>query len=612
MTETIREARVAQYGILPPVEGGKVVRDQMRSTARYYNDLIALERTRRAVYRDLRSQFADMAPIEDRATRLASELSGLRDAIKAARKDARRRVETRELDDRAKSVYVELKAARDALKLARAAARDDVELQGAVRELDARALVWAKALRATTDSYWGSYLLAEASIEQARKATVDPTFRRARGRERIAREWQSSAEGRIGVQIQGGMSVAELLGGEDTRLRLVDAPESYRGRRTSARGLRRCATKLLYVRVGSEGRAPVWAVFPLILHRSIPSEATIKGATVSLRVEGMRELWTANLTYVREAVPMPQHAGVVALDLGWRKRPDASLRVAYWADDQGGHGEILMPPLIRDQLRRARDLREIQDRHFNRAVRWLQRWLSVADGDALPLWLARERTTLGQWRSHARLRDLVLRWRDARFGGDRRIYEALERWMHRSRHLVQYEDGARSNALRARREVYRMAAVQIARQYGAVVIEDFDLNKAKRLHAPEQEADAPRAQRAQLHASAPGELRQAITQAVRRDGGVIVSLSAIGTTSHCHACGGICEWDQADEISHVCEHCGAAWDQDHNAAVNLLGAFTRERLGDAKNAVVARETSKRSKRFAKRGAASTREGLAAE
>lgn len=594
------EARVAQYGLLPPIEGRQRVEGQIRASARYYNDLIALERCRREVYRSLRREHVDLQALEARRDALAVELQGLRETILAARKLARHRVATADLDARAKQVQTELRTAREMLKAAQQAARDDPQLREAVRRLDERALIWAKALRATTEAYWGSYLLVEASIEQARKATVDPTFRRARGRERVSHDGQGCAEGRIGVQIQGGMTVDELLGGQDTRLRLTDAPDAYRGKRTSARGLRRCATKLLYIRVGSEGRAPVWAVFPLILHRPIPDGAIIKGASISLRVVGHREAWTANLTYTREAVPMPQRAGTVALDLGWRKRPDASLRVAYWVDDQGRHGEITMPERIRGSLHRARDLQEIQDRHFNRAQKWVVRWLQ-ARGDELPAWLLRERATVGQWRSHERLRRLVHHWRDARFAGDRVIFGALERWMHRSRHLYQYQEGARHGALLHRRELYRLTAAQLARAYGTVIVEQFDLSRAKRLKQPEEGEDAPRAQRSQLHASAPGELRQAITQAVQRDGGIVVALSAIGTTSHCHACGGVCTWDQGEQLWHTCEHCGAFWDQDRNAATNLLRQFC-ERPDDAENTAPTRKPSKRAQRFGKRSA----------
>jgi len=595
---TTLEARVAQYGCLAPIENADVVRQQMRLGARYYNELIALERCRRAVYRDLRRKYVDLESVEARVEELAAELMSLREAIKGVRKEARRRVDTADLDQRAKDVQSALRVARVALKDARQAARDNAELRAAVEQLDERAKIWSKALRAMRAPWWGTYLLEEASAEQARKATIDPSFRRARGRERISAAGEGSAEGRIGVQVQGGMTVAELYGCEDTRLRIEPvSPDAWHA---SSRGVRRrCSRTRLWMRVESAGRSPVWAVFPLILHRPIPDDARIKGAVVRLRVLGFREQWTVSVTYAREPAVMPERPGIVALDLGWRQRPDGSLRVAYCADDQGNHREVVMPESVRMRLRKARDLREIQDLHFNRAVRWLARWL---DAGKAPEWLARERPHLGQWRSHGRLRRLVLDWRRTRFVGDERIFAAMERWLHRSRHLYQWEVDAQRKALLARRELYRCTAAQIARAYGRVVIEQFDLATAKRLKAPEQGEDAPLAQRAQLHASAPGEFRQCLTQAVQREGGLVISVDASGTTSHCHACGGVCSWEQGEELWHRCEYCGELWDQDHNAAINLLRRFTRDHSGDATNPAPARKPSKRAERFRKRHA----------
>ena len=55
---------------------------------------------------------------------------------------------------------------------------------------------------------WGAYLLAETAAEQARKSRTEPHFR----------QWDGT--GTIAVQLQGGLTVANLLAGTDTRARL--------------------------------------------------------------------------------------------------------------------------------------------------------------------------------------------------------------------------------------------------------------------------------------------------------------------------------------------------------------------------------------------------------
>lgn len=598
-SDDLSVTKVVSYGCLAPVEGAELVQEQMRKAARYYNQLIALERCRRVVFRELRKKYVpDLESFEERVETLAAELEALRDAIKSSRKEARRRTDTSEIDAQAKRVHNELRAARAALKATKEIANGHSELRKAVKELDERAGLWQKALRGTSSPFWGTYLLVEASADQARKATVDPAFRAARGRERVkGPTGEGIPEGRIGVQIQLGMRPERLYSCEDSRLRIEPASEwgpwdpSYDGRQA--------AYGKLWIRVDSEGKRkqPLWAVFPIKIHQPIPANASIKAATVQLRVVGMREQWSAKITYSYEATPKPQKEGLVSLDLGWRKRPDTSLRVAYWADHTGAHGEVTMPTRILGLLRKSRDLREIQDIRFNRAVRWLMRWLAVKKD--VPEFLEQERQYLGQWRSHSRLRKLVIFWRNHRFPRDGVIFGALERWLHRSRHLYQWEVNAMTTALAQRKHFYRKIAKQFAQTYGTVALEKFDLAKIKRRKQPEEGTESHQTARAQLHASAPGEFRQAIKYALTREGGLAVELNAAHTTEHCHECGGSCVWNQMEELHHRCEHCGALWDQDRNAAQNLL-KFFREQFGDPKSASIARSPRKRAPRFAKR------------
>ncbi len=591
-----RSVRVERYGLLPPTLLRERVASEMRAAAAYYNALISLERCRRDVFRSLRRAYVpEIDPLEEEVVRRREALSALRDQIKLTKREVGARDVVRALSEQATEERTRLFAAKAALKDARARARDDAGLREAALALEERTKVWHKGLRRSIAPSWGTYLLVERSIEQARRAVVDPAYRRVRGKERVSRQLEDLGQGAIGVQVQGGMTAEALYAGTSTQLQIVDAPLSYRRGRRTPRGLRKCATKMLRIRVGSgEGRVPVFAEFPLIHHRPLPEGAVIKGATVRLQVVGMQERWSVSITYEAECVPMPPRSGVVALDLGWRKRPDGGLRVAYWVDDAGEHGEIVMPASVRGRLRKCDDLRSIQDVLFNRVIRGLTRWLPKAL--FVPKWLTARTERLDRWRSHARLRRVVTHWRDNRFPGDWRVFPVLERWLHRSRHLSQWEENARDNALRQRHDAYCVVAARLARRYGVVVLEEFDLSAQKRLRPPAGEPDAPLAQRVQLHHAAPGEFRQIVTQAAQREGAQVLKLDGAGTTSHCHACGGACDWDQNRDIHHTCEHCGTLWDQDYNAAMNLLRIFVK---GEAAQTRVPGSTKKPT-RFGKR------------
>jgi hypothetical protein len=567
------EARSARYGLLPPVQGSSLVYEQLQLAHRYRNQLIALELCRREAYRKLRSENVDLSVHEQRAQNIADELKQVRQEISAERSATRRRVPCEVLAERATLLRKQLLEANTALKDARRAARGNERFRAATDALNERARAWAKALRATSGLYWGSYLHVEASVEDARKGgNRDPRFRSAPHRERISRTGIGPPEGTLGVQIQFGITVERLMSGEDTRLRITDAPDTWRRGRVSERGLRRCASKLLHIRVGSDGREPVWAVFPLILHRPLPPGALVKSAVVKLAVVGHAERWTASVLFTREREPQGQadrRAGVIALDLGWRKRAEG-VRVAYWIDDRERHGEVLLGRQIRQRMHQASELQATEAQLFNRALRWLTRWLQVFSG-AVPTFIAVKQPSLGAWRSSQRLRQLVFTWRDHRFEGDARIFELMERWMHQSRRLHQSITHARTRARLARREAYRATASLLARNYGTLVMERLDLKRVARLKQPEESKSPPLAQRQQLYMSAPGEFREVVEQAFRRENGAVVTLTSRNAGHHCHVCGCSCPSDE--ELWRTCEHCGARWDQDHNAAKNLMRLF---------------------------------------
>ena len=75
--------------------------------------------------------------------------------------------------------------------------------------------------------------------------------------------------------------------------------------------------------------------------------------------------------------------------------------------------------------------------------------------------------------------------------------------------------------------------------------------------------------RYQARVAAPGELRLLIKQAVQKRGGTLLEADPKNITRRDHACGYLDE-ERPTKLLHVCKGCGRSYDQDHNAAQNLL------------------------------------------
>lgn len=558
--------RIYTYGLpMGPTDHAELVREQMRAAHRYHNDLIQVERARRAAVRMEIAAVANIGEIDQEIEQLTDELADMRQRIQSRRKETRARVRQREAEDRARELRAAIRAARATRKAAQSALRGDVALQARIAAINTRAHVLAKALRAHCGVYWGTYLLVEAAVDAQRRGKMDPRFRR----------WDG--HGRVGVQIQGGMPALALVGGADTRLQIdrVD-PRAWGGARAERRRLGRTT---LRIRVGSDGRAPIWAAFPLVMHRPLPADGIIKSAWVQVRRIGTRERWELQVAVEALSLAAPERTGqrVAALNFGWRSRPHG-IRVAYLVDSDGRKEEILVPDEIRAKLDHADSIRSIRDREFDAMKAYLRESFSELEA---PQWLADELRHLAQWRAQARLVRVVQRWGTERFVGDGEIFASLERWRRQDRHLYQWEASERERALGRRRDLYRTIAARLARAYDEIMVPDTDLRALARRAAPEETDAQHPAARGARHVVAPGELRLAIRQAAAKRGTRVVETPSAWTTMTCSECGCECRWDAAEHIHHTCESCGAAWDQDANAARNMLISRTPGAVSDA-------------------------------
>lgn len=586
--------RVFSYGILrPSKETTAQLDEQLRAARAYKNKLIEIELYRRKRYREITGEHERLAPLVAQIAELDTQLTALRETINAARKDARRRVEQKEASGQARTLAAQLRELRKTHKVIRAEINTDPVIQEAIAGLAAEINDKIKAERAACGAYWGTYLLVEAAMDQARKSKMDPRFRR----------WDGS--GRIGVQVQGGAPVADILSSRCQLLQIdgydLDAIRSRSGRR-------RAEPKLRF-RIGSHAvsRGPIWAELTLKIHRPLPADGAVKSAWIARRKLGPE--YTYQLQIVVEAASFaPEEstaapAPIAALHLGWRVRhtADGGLRIGYVVDEFGGSRELLMPtaepaklavprgrrvhehPNVWSALKHADSLRSIRDRNLDEMRPQLITGLGLLSPDTLPEWITEALRYMHAWRACERFTRFVERWSRERVQGDDAVFALADRWRRQERHLWQWEAHEREGAMRRRKDIYRNIAVELSRKYSLIVLEDFDLRQVARIAKPEEEEQGVTAMRKNRMRAAPSELRMAVSQRLPT-----AIVNPAGITHFCHACGSVEEFDSAVQIEHCCSACGSVWDIDYNAGMNLLRRY-RERDADAPDPGTARD-----------------------
>lgn len=530
--------RVYRYRLRPPTDGQDLVREQIRAENRYRNDLCSIECGRRTSLRALEDTAEVRAAIGVLKASTRSDRKEAQRALVQARRQARELASECPQTERLNAAQACLAAlalvsitsglrppklvhaeAKREVRRARAEAGDRV---AAIALLD-------EEIRANCYEHsplsWGSKLTVHAAHDQFRRADMydddalsprDPHYRRAGAMRYWPRHEWGYGDGQISVHIQNRVLTTEQAqSGEDAWVRFANGK--------------------LSLRVGSDGRRPIWATWP-VFHSRDGSASGARAGWLRGRIgRDLRDLPTGHITWVRvrcshsgplgegrgrgemwecaitvdETVPtnrVPSPAPVrrlaaLAVEVSWDK-PRDDLVVARWRDSFGSAGSIALHSHIVGGLERASGIRSVRDTERLRAQTDVQRMIGESR-DAKPLWLTQAAGTLHLWRSAERLHDLVRRWRGERCDAAREAYDRLQEWEARDAHLWAYEDGARSGALRRRLDFYRCLAKQWSESHETVIIDDRRLDREARFG----EASELRFQ------AGPSELRGAIVYA---------------------------------------------------------------------------------------------------
>lgn len=582
---------VYRYGLHAPHEGVDVLKDQLHRAHKYRNVLVEIERARRLAVHMVEQEVGDLVQARRAlASAIAAEES-IVDAVRKHRAKSRKRDEPTEMRAALLSARAARKEASATARQMRQAVKESPTAQAARDEIGERAKELAKAAYAESGVYWGQ----RALVDEAASDSFSDTPMYDNSELNLPRFERATGDGAFGLQIMGGLDAEKLHGCQDTRLRLrAPDPRAWNGSRSDRR--RYGSTAELSLRVGSVGRTPIWARWVCDMERPLPQGARVLYVTVHRVMRGPHSEWSLCLTldvpagaYARGGGKTPTVGGAVAVDVGWRKMGD-ELRVCGWQAESGARGELRLTAAQLLQLHLPEEIRSERDTLFEIARDRLARVCSALA--KRPAWIE---TALGQWKSQARLAALCQRWPEGSQGA---VLDAAYRdlcvWYYRDRHLWEVETSRRAQALKMRREIYRIFAADLARRYETIVVEKFD--KRRIAERPKTGSSEDRTQneiaRSNRVTACTHSLIDSIGHAARARCRSAVAMPAVDTTRTCPTCGLVEDRRAAIFVRLACE-CGAVWDQDVDGASAVLLARWRERPGDAKIVAGARKVENR-------------------
>ena len=553
----------------------------------YRRELAELERLRRKEISDILSRhLANYTPDLDQLLRQTrSEVSEIKQQIKRHRQRSRSRKNVpKELLDALKDAQQRLRELAGKARETKKLISTHPEVRKAIASINARHNESIKELRKHYSRTLGLYHSNYVQVEREARSRA-----KSRGRVRIPSRRFLSLE-KLSIQIVRGLPVSALFDGNHPRVRITSPePLHHRTPRQLPPGTRPPKPlHRLWFRIASfrsNGRrrgTPVWAVFPVILHRDMPRHGLVKWVHLVRERVGFHKRWWVHFVVdlpQGEAAPQTGH-GTVAVDIGWRQLPDGRLRVAVALDEQGNEHQLCLPADLVEEFHRVNRLRSAIDKRRN-SIRKLLLWLYDKHPHTLPNWpdlpdiMQRIRTSKTGSHTAPEMRRFVRRWlSDKRNGnptGSESALDHLSRWLFRKElHLIHYAAHL-EDQLRARRtDVYRNWAALLRRRYDTVVVEQFNLRQAAMVKDRYFSDLLPDAARWQRCVAALSTLRRILADSGLRT----VSVPAAYSTATCSWCGAVDRlWEHCGELYHTCPHCGRTWDRDINAVRNLLRRY---------------------------------------
>jgi Putative transposase DNA-binding domain len=542
-----------------PLAGLDAALDQMAGRVRLWNRFVEIERHVRQGVKALLFDEAEERQILELTTRIAALRHEIVQTRRTRRQNSARIRELSELVVRARGALAALMVTVKANRR-----RRFEESRPALKILEEERARQAKEAQKQSGLYWCNYDDVRHAYEVARVRV------RRQGLELREHQWNGS--GQVSVRFQRGLPVSTVFTRRSRRLQID--PVSEEAWNSPIRSVRRkLARTKLRLRVASTepDHLPVWIEIGIVVHRPLPTDGTIRSAALLRKRLGLCWQYRLILTVACPNPPRLRSAErpSVGVDLGWRITSEG-LRVAFWADSADCQGTVVIPSGDVSELNKIGPLWSVLDRRFSEARSALFEWrLANEVPDELLPYL----TGVAEDQSPQALLEFVNACRTIPAAIDPRMLAQLAEWKQKHTHLWTWAVNLRDQLTRRRMELFRRFAAGLVQKYGIIFVEQFDLRWLSR-KAPAEIARPSFGGKYRV-AAAPGILRRVIENACRRTGVAFFRVPSKNTTRACYACGRIEEWDSAKHLFHTCA-CGATWDQDYNAALQILRAGLAE------------------------------------
>jgi hypothetical protein len=399
----------------------------------------------------------------------------------------------------------------------------------------------------------------------------------------VLRFHRFDGSGRFTCQIQGGMSINHLFAGKSNvasvRLLSNDEFAQLNGRKQPAKYLQSIGSRreergygilsiTIYTGKNEQGEKFRRTLdFPIILHRPLPPDAPLKILTVLRRKVGTDFRWSVTLIFTGEDLELQNPSSLICgVNLGW-KQVSGGLRVATIFDGQDNPSHIVLHQTIVDTLAYVDELKRRIDTATNEDYAWLLDRLTD-----VPESLVEQIEFLRQAKKPhpERFAHFIFKWRnECPLHAPSLLAEAEKRRRYAKRLSLEHHH-LRDKVLRRRLDFYRNEAKNIAEKYSRIVMDKMDLRILAKLENSEgMPSELNEKARKMRQVAAISELREWIGKQAFKSGAKVVMLPVRSTTT-CHVCGEKVPYQEG--LVWNCNSCGDSWDQDENAAANLVRA----------------------------------------